>query len=244
MRRPANVRLSDQRAIPPPLQAGKAYPWPPAKTIDRDLSMAVSQFAPLSEVVRDGRVHPAVGVAAFRPSGGKAVAELDPLGPERRVAVCRTCSYLAEDQQGQATCPQCGAGPDHFQEMTLREPLGFRAGKSRDFDGNFSWTARAMAARALTDLGSLSKTDLPEARVYAGPGARFVINDNGGLLFAFQKAARWQVLGLGRLASPSTPSTRACCGRQDGERARSRSRSAQSSQPTSSSSGHTHHSAR
>lgn len=167
----------------------KSYPWPPVRTIDRDLSMAVSQFAPLSEVIRDGRVHPAVGIAAFRPAGGKAVAEPDPLGPERQVAVCRICSYLAEDEAAQDTCPQCGAGPDHFKQMTLREPLGFRAGKDRDFDGNFSWTARAMAARALTDLKKLKETGTPGAAVFAGPGRRFVINDNGGSLFEFQKAA-------------------------------------------------------
>ncbi len=64
----------------------KAYPWPPMRVIDRDLSMAVGQFAPLSEVVRDGEVHPVVGVAAFRPAGGKALPEDEPLGPSLRIA--------------------------------------------------------------------------------------------------------------------------------------------------------------
>ena len=49
----------------------QAYPWPPPRVIDRDLAMAVSQFAPLSEVVRDGQVYPVVGVAAFRPTKPK-----------------------------------------------------------------------------------------------------------------------------------------------------------------------------
>ncbi len=175
----------------------KAYPWPPKRVIDRDLAMAVAQFAPLSEVVRDGEVHPVVGVAAFRPVGGKARPEAEPMGPSREVATCRTCSYLAENEEAQETCPRCGAGPEFFRTMTLREPLGFRAGRSRDFDGNFAWSPRAMAARALTDLETLHRIDLQHARVHGGPGRRFVINDNGGQLFAFRQATpdQWSSWG-------------------------------------------------
>jgi hypothetical protein len=169
----------------------RAYPWPPRRVIDRDLSMAVAQFAPLSEVVRDGEVHPVVGIAAFRPVAGKAEPEDDPLGPGRDIAICRTCSFLAESAgEDLDVCPRCGAGPESFKAMLLREPLGFRAGRPRDFDGNFSWSPRAMAARALTDLDGLSKVKLDRALIYRGPGKRFVINDNGGNLFAFRPAAK------------------------------------------------------
>ena len=43
---------------------GRAYPWPPAGVIDRQLSIAVSQFAPGGEVVKDKAVHTAIGVGA------------------------------------------------------------------------------------------------------------------------------------------------------------------------------------
>ena len=167
------------------------YPWPPANTIDRDLAMAVGSFAPLSEVVRDGSVYPAVGIASFRPGGDEPVAEADPLGPARQIAICRACSYLGQGDDGDgSTCPRCGSGPSHFSGMTLREPLGFRAGKKRDFDGNFAWTARAMAARALPDLHLLDRHDVAGTRsvAFGGPGRRFVINDNGGNLFSFRRA--------------------------------------------------------
>lgn len=169
----------------------RSYPWPPADVIDRDLGMAVSQFAPMSEVVRDGRVHTAVGVAAFEPTGRRPRhPSMDPLGIDRMIYLCRSCSFLSEEDLGDiVTCPRCGYGPEGFACMPLREPLGFRAGGERDFDGDFSWTPRAMAARALADLDQLHQTALGAASAYSGPGRRFVINDNGGNLFRFKAAA-------------------------------------------------------
>ncbi|MEU0509064.1 DEAD/DEAH box helicase [Amycolatopsis sp. NPDC006125] len=171
-----------------------AYPWPPSGVIDRDLAMAVSQFAPLSEVVRDGKVYPVVGITAFRPVRPQPQPESDPLGPARIISVCRSCSYLTDvpadggcDQP--ANCPRCDAPPGTFSTMPLREPLGFRAGPSRDFDGNFSWSPRSISSRAHTDLATLKQVQHKGAVVYSGPGRRFVINDNGGRLFALKPAA-------------------------------------------------------
>jgi len=169
----------------------RSYPWPPESVIDRDLAMAVSQFAPMSESIRDGRVYTAVGVAAFEPIGRppRHPAE-DALGTSLPIHLCRSCSYLTAEDIGEvATCPQCNHGPEGFAAFTLREPLGFRAGREpRDFDGNFSWSPRAMAARALADLSDLEQTGLGAATAYSGPGRRYVINDNGGRLFRFRPA--------------------------------------------------------
>jgi hypothetical protein len=167
-------------------------PWPPAKVIDRDLAMAVSQFSPLSEVVRDGQVYPVVGIAAFRPVGNRPQPEADPLGISRKIAVCRTCAHLSDspaaDDDMPGPCPRCSAPPGVFQSMDLREPLGFRAGRAEDFNGNFSWSARAMAARAMTDLTKLSKVTHSGLSAFSGPGTRYVINDNAGNLHRFRQA--------------------------------------------------------
>lgn len=170
----------------------RAYPWPPDAVIDRDLPMAVAQFAPLNEVVRDGKVHPIVGVAAFEPVRPRPRPVADPLGPARTISTCRACSYLSDGSlDGGLGCPRCSADAADFRSMPLREPLGFRAGPAQDFDGNFSWSPRAMAARALTDLDSLRTTSTGAARVHSGPARRFVINDNGGELFAFRQAGSY-----------------------------------------------------
>lgn len=170
----------------------RRYPWPPPGTIDRDLAIAVSQFAPMSEVVRDGQVYPVVGVTAFRPIGARPQPETEPLGPQRLVAVCRACSYVAKCEQlsdQPRPCPRCSAAPGTFTEMQMREPLGFRAGFPEDFDGNFSWSARAMSAKAMTDLERLAAAPQPGMRVYSGPGTRYILNDNGGRLYRFAPAA-------------------------------------------------------
>ncbi|MER6936443.1 DEAD/DEAH box helicase [Nocardioides sp. NPDC127514] len=169
----------------------RSYPWPPANVIDRDLAMAVSQFAPMSELVRDRRVYTSIGIAAFEPYGRPPRhPSTDALGHDRTIYLCRSCSYLSDEDLGDIElCPQCGSGPDGFSKMPLREPLGFRAARPRDFDGNFSWSPRSITARALADLGSLQLADLDAARAFSGPGKRFVINDNAGKLFQFKAAA-------------------------------------------------------
>lgn len=169
----------------------RSNPWPPKGVIDRDLSMAVSAFAPLSEVVRDGKVYPVVGITAFKPAGAGAPQPVpDPLGNATALYICRTCSYLGDKRAGDGsdTCPRCGAGPAYFSEVPLREPLGFRSGIATDFDGNFSWSPRAMAARAMADATKLSESAVGRARVLAGPAERYVINDNGGRLFPLRPA--------------------------------------------------------
>lgn len=170
----------------------RSYPWPPQNVIDRELSMAVSQFAPMSEVVRDGIVYPVVGITAFKPAGPKPAPVDEPLGEGTILSICRACSYLGESlesQEAESSCPRCGAGGDYFKDIPLYEPLGFRSGKGSDFDGNFSWSPRAMAARAMTDMDTLQSEETGRALVFSGAGARYVINDNGGQLFSLQKAA-------------------------------------------------------
>ncbi|UJW30001.1 DEAD/DEAH box helicase [Saccharothrix sp. AJ9571] len=171
-----------------------AYPWPPSGVIDRDLAMAVSQFAPLGEVVRDGKVHPVVGITAFRPQRPAPQPEPDPLGPARLISVCHSCSYLTEapadgGYDETETCPRCDAAPGTFNTMPLREPLGFRAGPPRDFDGNFAWSPISISSRAHTDLSTLTQVQNKAAVVYSGPGRRFVINDNSGQLFTLKPAS-------------------------------------------------------
>ena len=167
-------------------------PWPPKDVIDRDLSIAVSAFAPLSEVVRDGKVYPVVGITAFKPAGAGAPQPVPgALGNATALFICRTCSYLGDERAGDDTdtCPRCGAGPTYFSEVPLREPLGFRSGFATDFDGNFSWSPRAMAARAMADPQKLAESAVGRAQILAGPAERYVINDNGGNLFPLRPAA-------------------------------------------------------
>lgn len=170
----------------------KPYPWPPAGVVDRDLAMAVSSFAPLSEVVKDGRVYTSTGIAAFRPAGRKVTTDPnDALGTRRTIATCNTCSHLEDtddDGADNQVCPQCGETSPGYATMPLAEPTGFRAAQGRDFDGSFSYRPRTVSARARAALVNLQHADGPAYLARSGPGRRYVINDNAGQLFTLKPA--------------------------------------------------------
>ncbi|MGW0792809.1 DEAD/DEAH box helicase [Streptomyces sp. NPDC002911] len=183
-----------------------SYPWPPSGVVDRSLDIAISQFAPGAETVKDGQVHTATGVVAFEPTGRAPRAMDQPLGQSIPIGICRACGHLAdevqmspvqEDDAPQQPCRACGAADGSYREIELREPAGFYSGgKARDFDGNFAWRARSLTPRTAADLerGAPEKIATAGMVVHAGKGQRFAINDNGGRLFSFAKltpTARW-----------------------------------------------------
>src|SRR5207249_2368393 len=58
-----------------------SQPWPPEGAIDRDLRMAVSEFAPGNEIVLDKFVYRSIGAVGFRPTAAGPPDVLpDPLG--------------------------------------------------------------------------------------------------------------------------------------------------------------------
>ncbi|MDI1458719.1 DEAD/DEAH box helicase [Streptomyces sp. ATE26] len=165
----------------------KRYPWPPDATIDRDIAMAVSQFAPGGEIVKDGQVFTVTGVTEFepRPQGPRPIAE--PLENPRTVGLCRVCNHVEEHPSPQGPCPVC-LSPE-YSVVDLREPAGFRSSESRDFDGVFAWSPYTISSRAATNLSALGFTPWKGAHVFAGPGKRYVVNDNNGELFSLRRAS-------------------------------------------------------
>lgn len=177
----------------------ESYPWPPSGVVDRSLDIAISQFAPGAETVKDGQVHTASGAVAFEPTGRAPHAVDEPLGQATPIGICRACGHLADDVQAPPTqedvsdpqpCRACGADDGSYREIELREPAGFYcAGKARDFDGNFAWRARSLAPRTAADLerGAPERLSQQELVVHAGKGRRYAVNDNGGRLFSFAR---------------------------------------------------------
>lgn len=170
----------------------KGHPWPPESSIERDGPMALSAFAPGTELVKDGWIYKASGVAAWRPGGYWATPIENPFSAQEIVFVCRRCSHLSilnQMPEQDKICPECGAEPGVANALRLREPLGYFASNDakdkRPFDGNFAWTPRAMHARALADIEKLQHYDRPTFSVYAGSASKFVINDNRGRQFNF-----------------------------------------------------------
>ncbi|MBI3785211.1 MAG: hypothetical protein HY270_17605 [Deltaproteobacteria bacterium] len=171
----------------------RAHPWPPDDVVDRELDIAISQFAPMAETVKDGLIHTAVGVVDYRPQGNRPVEAPNPLGPVIAVGTCALCQAVDGTQPPAASCPVCGATSQQdpgYRITSLAQPAGFRTwpGRSRDFDGTFEWTPRA--SRPKMGIAPLPLTQRANFEVWADQETVYVINDNDGRLFDFEKLAQ------------------------------------------------------
>jgi DEAD/DEAH box helicase domain-containing protein len=174
-----------------------AHPWPPERgVVDRDLDLAISQFAPGSETVKDKAVHTAVGVANYVPQGGYLTSDPNPLGAAATIGMCAVCQALAtgEPAQTASACPACGANAPEYRRVRLSEPHGFRTDYTagRGFDGTFEWTPRASRARMSADIEEEGWGRTGNARVWTGEKQVYSINDNNGNDFRFRKLERGQ----------------------------------------------------
>lgn len=176
----------------------KTFPWPPADSVNRDLAVALSKFAPGSETPQDGRLLRSRGVVSLVPSGRGVQAAEDPFGPEQLVAMCRICSHVdpqavVDPGTGSAgTCPACGAESKYYRAVPFREPAGFRAAHgARDYDGYREIGSNATSARTATDLEKTAPRIQRAADdwmvVHTGSGDRYIVNTNAGKLFRFVK---------------------------------------------------------
>lgn len=162
--------------------------WPPRDVVDRDLDIAISQFAPSAETVKDGVVHAAVGVVDFERCGRQVGQVADPLGELTPLGTCCNCQAVELRPISQMTvCPVC-ASP-YFITINLAQPRGFRTwfGANWDFDGIFEWTPRA--SRPKTDPGLLQMKPIENCEYWSGESEVCMINDNAGRLFEFRKLA-------------------------------------------------------
>jgi hypothetical protein len=166
----------------------RARAWPPENAVDRDLDIAISQFAPGAETVKDGVVHTAAGVVHYRRAGRRVREEADPLGPRVPIGTCRRCQAVnLSPGSNTNTCGVCGQADPDFRIVQLAQPSGFRTlyDGGRDFDGVFEWTPRA--SRAKTDSGPLPMKQHLNSEFWSDVGDVCVVNDNGGRLFEFEK---------------------------------------------------------
>ncbi len=166
--------------------------WPPQYgIIDRDLDIAISQFAPGAQSIKDDKLHTAVGVVEFVPALGGVDLAPNPLQESETVGVCRRCQALVPQPARSGTCPYCSAacGPDGYRLVELTEPPGFSTwwgiSERSEFRGGFQFTPRALRARMGAGLDNYIinrnfSIDSGSARIYR-------VNDNDGSDFEFRK---------------------------------------------------------
>ena len=174
----------------------RANPWPPEQgTIDRELSVAISQFAPGSQTVKDKIIHNACGVSEFFPRGNRVHTGpgfVPPLpGPNTTyLGMCQSCRSVQfnENMSLGYTCRVCGR--DEVEFLDAREPKGFFTDFTpEDYQGVFEWTPRSTVPTLAWNSEEGAKTGLYNWGVSAFTGDIISVNDNNGTRgFDFQRA--------------------------------------------------------
>jgi DEAD/DEAH box helicase domain-containing protein len=201
-------------------------PWPPERgVIDRDLDIAISQFAPGSQTVMDKAVHNACGVVDLHPlpmnrvGTREAFAPALPLPNPSPVGLCDNCQAVEYQpgtmnapaaggrQPATITCPVCNHHPASMRLIDAREPRGFMTDFSpEDFEGAFEWNPRS--SRPTLTIGSITNAiALSNVLVAAVEDAEILsINDQGGEGgFDFQGATIFGRQTVGAYAVLDTP---------------------------------------
>ncbi len=111
-------------------------------TIERDLDLAITEFAPGAERTKDKRIHRPIGFTTplilvnktLRPAPG------DPLAGRMWMRQCERCHYIRASVEEPAigNCPNCNCGPDDlpvaFKTFRFAVPQAFRTSLGRGFD--------------------------------------------------------------------------------------------------------------
>ena len=168
--------------------------WPPTSgVVNRNIEIAISQFAPGSETVKDKKIHTSIGIASYKWEGGSIVAESG-IAHEQPIGFCESCKaiFTSDNIKEENSCRICS---EKFKLIQGIEPKGFLTNfKPDDAHESFNWTPRATYSRLPSD----SPTDLEKQLNFRWGAARklklFSINTNEDQLFVLRKQRESEAL--------------------------------------------------
>ncbi len=167
------------------------YPKRRIDEIDRNLRIAVSEFAPGNEIVKDKRVLASVGIVDYKPKGQFMEQVNAPYESLGRFLLCDGCGDLRAWEEGAPETGSCGLCDGTLTVRDLWQPLGFRTayegGEAYDFER--ITTSRSLRARiAGAPENAKPPATLDALKASFGSGFVYVVNDAGGRGFEFTKA--------------------------------------------------------
>lgn len=163
-----------------------------ARTMDRDLDLAVVEFSPGAQRTKDKRIFTAIGFTApllYR-QGRWAPATADPLPSRAWMARCGRCHFAHTSQTviGDDVCPECFSGEaEGFRIFEFAVPLAFRTnlGPGEDAKDEFDVIVSGSSSIAESDAATCSlvpRTNCEAAHSQSGRVYR--VNDRHGELFS------------------------------------------------------------
>lgn len=161
------------------------------RSIDRDLDLAVSEFCPGAERIKDKRMLKPNGLIGEIFGAGFKKWASGPAVPYRRFHLfCPSCHRLEELSEERAgdTCDDCGAPNVSCQEVVA--PAAFRTDGKTDHDAPEGDTSgksgRAIVAASTTPERGIDTMVGNAALSFTSRGRVFRVNNNRGRLFEFK----------------------------------------------------------
>lgn len=148
---------------------------------DRPLNMAIANYAPGNEVIKDGSVHVPAGFARFQKASPGQWRSLDPLGEAVVIEKCPRCSFVSIDRSAQ----HCPIHREPLSAFSMHQPGGFVTdGKSRPYK-NEDARPQSSSDPAFAPIGTGIQADtVGSTRRVIFEQSRIVqYNDNRGQLF-------------------------------------------------------------
>ena len=164
-------------------------------TIDRDLELAITEFAPGSQKTKDKAIHTAIGFTSqLYPIGRnhwKTQSE-DPLPYRRWIQRCKSCGYTSTslERASENCCQSCGQPQDEtglFRQDQIVTPQAFRtdltSGRDAKEDENVFYGNPGALAEPSDERKELILDSTNCLVSLSDTGRIWRINDNAGQLF-------------------------------------------------------------
>ena len=164
--------------------------WPPTSgVVDRDIELAISQFAPGSETIKDKKIHTSIGIVSYKREKNRIVTDSG-IAHDKPVPIgfCDKCKaiFTEDEHMEEGNCSICGS--DTFEVIQSIEPKGFLTNfMPDDAHESFNWTPRSTYSRLPSDtLGDLKQEH--NFRWGTADKLRLIsINTNNDQFFTLQK---------------------------------------------------------
>lgn len=122
--------------------------------ITRPQDIAITQFSPGAQMIKDKKILTSVGFVRFEHSWPGRCREVDGHGLEKEFLECPACGALLDAGSEPERCSVCHAS-DTLQRFSTWDPVGYTIeydlttgkGKWDDYEGYYEWTPRATPAR-------------------------------------------------------------------------------------------------
>lgn len=159
--------------------------------IDRDLELAITEFAPGAQKTKDKAVHTSIGFTApilWRGNRWRSATSESPLQYRRWMRRCTACGHTStsEEQVSEGICPDCRR-VDYFQQFQIAVPQAFRTDLTKGDDAadesDISFGMPGILAESSDDITVDILQEKNCRTSFSDSGRVWRINDNTGRFF-------------------------------------------------------------